>query len=190
MGDDLVILFDHIQYACKRIAALVASPFNSSLGRRNDIVGGVDGGTGRDAPKPLDIVSVGFLTTDWVPTSLVFARHCLPFFELNFSIFLATSFLNLVMFGILELKYCCLELRSVSIVGCSHVSLNCGINDVASNRLVQFLFLIITSLLLLFLSVSSSPICILVFPSEIHSHKSPVPEDSCKLLLVFPTPEA
>lgn len=60
VGDDLVILFDHIQYACKRIAALVASPFNSSLGRRNDIVGGVDGGTGRDAPKPLDIVSVGF----------------------------------------------------------------------------------------------------------------------------------
>ncbi|KAK4776724.1 hypothetical protein SAY86_005412 [Trapa natans] len=57
VGDDLLILFDHIQYACKRIAALVASPFNSSLGRRSDVVGGVDAGTGRDDPKPLDIVS-------------------------------------------------------------------------------------------------------------------------------------
>ncbi|XP_031380384.1 fructose-1,6-bisphosphatase, chloroplastic [Punica granatum] len=57
VGDDLVVLFDHIQYACKRIAALVASPFNSSLGRQNGIVGSVDGGTGRDAPKPLDIVA-------------------------------------------------------------------------------------------------------------------------------------
>ncbi|EXC43850.1 Fructose-1,6-bisphosphatase [Morus notabilis] len=57
-GDDLVVLLYHLQYACKRIAALVASPFNSSL-----IIGkqvgpaGATGGSGRDAPKPLDIVS-------------------------------------------------------------------------------------------------------------------------------------
>lgn len=31
VGDDLVVLFSHLQYASKRIAALVASPFNSSL---------------------------------------------------------------------------------------------------------------------------------------------------------------
>ncbi|XP_048128300.1 fructose-1,6-bisphosphatase, chloroplastic [Rhodamnia argentea] len=57
VGDDLVLLFDHIQYACKRIASLVASPFNSSLGKQASLVGGVDGESGRDAPKPLDIVS-------------------------------------------------------------------------------------------------------------------------------------
>ncbi|KAF5731913.1 fructose-1 6-bisphosphatase chloroplastic [Tripterygium wilfordii] len=55
LGDDLVVLLEHIQYACKRIAALVASPFGSSLGKQTTLGGG--GGTGRDAPKPLDIVS-------------------------------------------------------------------------------------------------------------------------------------
>ncbi|KAJ4964005.1 hypothetical protein NE237_023944 [Protea cynaroides] len=58
MGDDLVVLFAHLQYACKRIAAVVASPFNSELWKR---VGLADSsttpGAGRDAPKPLDIVS-------------------------------------------------------------------------------------------------------------------------------------
>ncbi|MED6222858.1 hypothetical protein PIB30_068480 [Stylosanthes scabra] len=53
--DDLVVLLDHIQYACKRIAALVASPFNSSLGKQKGI--GAAAGSDRDAPKPLDIVS-------------------------------------------------------------------------------------------------------------------------------------
>ncbi|XP_065872343.1 uncharacterized protein [Euphorbia lathyris] len=56
VGDDLVLLFSHIQYACKRIAALVASPFNSSLSKQS-IVAGDGSGSDRDAPKPLDIVS-------------------------------------------------------------------------------------------------------------------------------------
>lgn len=60
VGDDLVVLFDHIQYACKRIAALVASPFNSSLSKQSSIAGG-GSGSDRDAPKPLDIVSVCLL---------------------------------------------------------------------------------------------------------------------------------
>lgn len=59
VGDDLVVLLDHIQYACKRIAALVASPFNSSLGKQTSLAGSND--SGRDAPKPLDIVSVSLL---------------------------------------------------------------------------------------------------------------------------------
>ncbi|KAA8545664.1 hypothetical protein F0562_020885 [Nyssa sinensis] len=58
VGDDLVVLFGHLQYACKRIAALVASPFNSSLSKSTGIAGGSGGSiSGRDAPKPLDIVS-------------------------------------------------------------------------------------------------------------------------------------
>ncbi|KAL2936749.1 Fructose-1 6-bisphosphatase chloroplastic [Bienertia sinuspersici] len=56
VGDDLVVLIDHLQYACKRIAALVASPYNSNLG--NFVEGsGNSSRSGRDAPKPLDIVS-------------------------------------------------------------------------------------------------------------------------------------
>ena len=54
LGDDLVLLLTHIQYACKRIAALVASPFSSDL--QNPA--GLAVGSERDAPKPLDIVSV------------------------------------------------------------------------------------------------------------------------------------
>jgi len=53
--DDLVVLLDHIQYACKRIAALVASPFNYSLAKQTGLA---SVGSDRDAPKPLDIVSV------------------------------------------------------------------------------------------------------------------------------------
>ncbi|KAL6964219.1 fructose-bisphosphatase [Sarracenia purpurea var. burkii] len=56
VGDDLTVLFTHLQYACKRIACLVASPFNSNLGKQSGIGGG-GGGSDRDAPKPLDIVS-------------------------------------------------------------------------------------------------------------------------------------
>ncbi|XP_010941718.1 fructose-1,6-bisphosphatase, cytosolic [Elaeis guineensis] len=57
VGDDLAVLLAHIQHACKRIAAVVASPFNAELGRHGG--GGGDGSlsSGRDAPKPLDIVS-------------------------------------------------------------------------------------------------------------------------------------
>lgn len=56
VGDDLVILIDHLQYACKKIASLMASPFSSSLA---NCVGGSGSGSGsdRDAPKPLDILS-------------------------------------------------------------------------------------------------------------------------------------
>lgn len=54
VGDDLLVLMYHIQYACKKIAALVASPFNSALGNQS-AAGAVI--SGRDAPKPLDIVS-------------------------------------------------------------------------------------------------------------------------------------
>ncbi|GMH11937.1 hypothetical protein Nepgr_013778 [Nepenthes gracilis] len=31
VGDDLVVLIHHKEYACKRIASLVASPFNSKV---------------------------------------------------------------------------------------------------------------------------------------------------------------
>ena len=61
VGDDLVVLLAHLQYAAKRIAALVASPFNSSLEKQSGVAaGGGRGGSERDAPKPLDIVSVCF----------------------------------------------------------------------------------------------------------------------------------
>ncbi|KAI4299169.1 hypothetical protein L6164_032653 [Bauhinia variegata] len=55
--DDLVVLLDHIQYACKRIAAHVASPFNNSFGKQRSLGAVADSGSDRDAPKPLDILS-------------------------------------------------------------------------------------------------------------------------------------
>ncbi|KAL9244784.1 hypothetical protein vseg_018510 [Gypsophila vaccaria] len=55
VGDDLVILIDHLQFGCKKIAALVASPFVVNDSRVCDDVG--VSGLGRDSPKPLDIVS-------------------------------------------------------------------------------------------------------------------------------------
>ncbi|WCJ18912.1 Fructose-1 6-bisphosphatase class 1 [Euphorbia peplus] len=56
VGDDLVLLFTHIQYASKKIAALVASPYNSTLSKQGVVA--ADGtGSERDAPKPLDLVS-------------------------------------------------------------------------------------------------------------------------------------
>ncbi|WCJ18891.1 Fructose-1 6-bisphosphatase chloroplastic [Euphorbia peplus] len=56
VGDDLVLLFTHIQYACKKIAALVASPYNSTLSKQSVVA--ADGTVSdRDAPKPLDLVS-------------------------------------------------------------------------------------------------------------------------------------
>ncbi|XP_027112782.1 fructose-1,6-bisphosphatase, cytosolic [Coffea arabica] len=54
VGDDLVVLFGHLEYASKKIAALVASPFNSSLGKNVTIASTP---SERDEPKPLDIVS-------------------------------------------------------------------------------------------------------------------------------------
>lgn len=57
VGDQLVVLFGHLEYACKKIAALVASPVNSSLGK-NVIL--ADAPADRDKPKPLDVVSVCF----------------------------------------------------------------------------------------------------------------------------------
>lgn len=53
-GDELVVLFGHLEYASKKIAALVASPFNSSLGKNVRIASAP---SERDEPKPLDIVS-------------------------------------------------------------------------------------------------------------------------------------
>lgn len=58
VGDDLLVLLHHLQYACKRIAALVASPFNSALAHQSTGSGGGGSGSDRDAPKPLDLLSV------------------------------------------------------------------------------------------------------------------------------------
>ena len=55
VGDGLVVLLGHLEYASKKIAALVASPFNSSLGKNVTIASTP---SERDEPKPLDIVSV------------------------------------------------------------------------------------------------------------------------------------
>ncbi|KAF8658654.1 hypothetical protein HU200_059124 [Digitaria exilis] len=52
---DLTVLVAHIQSACKRIAALVASPGNAELSRAKAGAGAV--AAGRDAPKPLDELS-------------------------------------------------------------------------------------------------------------------------------------
>ncbi|KAB1997348.1 hypothetical protein ES319_D12G018700v1 [Gossypium barbadense] len=59
VGDDLLVLLYHIQFACKRIAALVASPFNSALGKHSALTGATSGAAAsdRDKPKPLDIVA-------------------------------------------------------------------------------------------------------------------------------------
>ncbi|KAJ0975382.1 hypothetical protein J5N97_017347 [Dioscorea zingiberensis] len=57
VGDDLSVLISHLQYACKRIAALVASPFNSELTKTMPSAGAASSSSSRDAPKPLDIVA-------------------------------------------------------------------------------------------------------------------------------------
>ncbi|KAG6417437.1 hypothetical protein SASPL_119596 [Salvia splendens] len=54
VGDELVVLFTHLAYACKKIAALVASPLSSNLGKSSDAGAG---SAERDEPKPLDIVA-------------------------------------------------------------------------------------------------------------------------------------
>lgn len=53
---DLTVLVAHIQSACKRIAALVASPSNAELSRSRAGSGAV--AAGRDPPKRLDELSV------------------------------------------------------------------------------------------------------------------------------------
>ncbi|KAL3538715.1 hypothetical protein ACH5RR_002081 [Cinchona calisaya] len=55
VGDELVVLLGHLTFACKKIAALVASPFSSSLGKNVSISSGSV--SDRDKPKPLDVVS-------------------------------------------------------------------------------------------------------------------------------------
>lgn len=57
---DLVVLMTHIQAACKHIASVLASPTDLQA-----TLSGADAahGVGRDAPKPLDIVSVGACTS-------------------------------------------------------------------------------------------------------------------------------
>lgn len=58
VADDMVVLFSHLQSACKRIAALVASPSKSVLGKQKGHgVAATGSVTGRDAAKPLDIIS-------------------------------------------------------------------------------------------------------------------------------------
>lgn len=61
VGDELVVLFSHLEYACKRIAALVASPSNSNLAKSLDAAAAAGKSDERDKPKPLDIVAVRFL---------------------------------------------------------------------------------------------------------------------------------
>lgn len=58
MGDDLAVLLAHMQTACKRIAALVASPFNQEIGKSGGDGRSSSSDSGRDEQKPLDIISV------------------------------------------------------------------------------------------------------------------------------------
>jgi fructose-1,6-bisphosphatase I len=56
---DLAVLVAHIQGACKSIAALAASPGNADLSRAKAAGSGAEAvAAGRDAPKPLDELSV------------------------------------------------------------------------------------------------------------------------------------
>jgi fructose-1,6-bisphosphatase I len=56
---DLAVLIAHIQGACKSIAAHAASPGNADLSRAKPASIGSDAvAAGRDAPKPLDELSV------------------------------------------------------------------------------------------------------------------------------------
>ncbi|KAJ1703353.1 hypothetical protein LUZ63_003132 [Rhynchospora breviuscula] len=57
VDDDLAVLLAHVQTACKRIAALVASPFNNEIGKSGGGGKGSSLDSSRDAQKPLDIIS-------------------------------------------------------------------------------------------------------------------------------------
>ncbi|KAL2460377.1 Inositol monophosphatase family protein [Abeliophyllum distichum] len=54
VSDELAVLFSHLEYACKRISALVASPLNHNIGKSFSVSGG---SSERDKAKPLDIVA-------------------------------------------------------------------------------------------------------------------------------------
>ncbi|KAJ3679266.1 hypothetical protein LUZ60_017277 [Juncus effusus] len=55
VSDDLAVLLAHVQSACKRIAALVASPLNYEISKSKSIEQNLS--SERDAQKPLDIIS-------------------------------------------------------------------------------------------------------------------------------------
>ena len=69
VGDDLAVLLAHMQTACKRIAALVASPFHHEVGNSGADGRSSSSNSGRDAQKPLDIISV------WI-NFLIFVNLC------------------------------------------------------------------------------------------------------------------
>lgn len=96
VGDDMVVLLHHIQYACKRIAALVASPFNSSLGKQNTLAG-TGTGSGRDAPKPLDIVSVSFTLNELNANDIVVEFWIFLLLLLLHTLFIWSNVLGLVV---------------------------------------------------------------------------------------------
>lgn len=75
VGDELVVLFSHLGYACKKIAALVASPFSSNLGKG---FSAASSSADRDEPKPLDIVAVSFLLMliVYIWSLLMFMMRC------------------------------------------------------------------------------------------------------------------
>ncbi|KAF6160626.1 hypothetical protein GIB67_019566 [Kingdonia uniflora] len=54
VGDDLVVLLSHLQYAFKKISAVVGSPISAVTAKEMNTSVSAQG---RDAPKPLDIVS-------------------------------------------------------------------------------------------------------------------------------------
>jgi len=80
---DLTVLVAHIQSACKRIAALVASPGNAELSRSK--AGGGTVAAGRDAPKPLDELSVrAVFACSLVPSLVLAFNHHVLFYGCNF----------------------------------------------------------------------------------------------------------
>lgn len=81
-ADDLVVLFGHLEYASKKIAALVASPFNSSLSK--NIVGTGTSSSDRDKPKPLDLVSVCLCSMSISSFPLFYYQHILFSWSMGF----------------------------------------------------------------------------------------------------------
>ncbi|KAK1319764.1 hypothetical protein QJS10_CPB04g01577 [Acorus calamus] len=79
VGDDLTILFAHLQQACKRISSVVASPSIAAdlagLTSSSAAAAAAGGSTGRDVPKPLDLVSVRRLTSLQLHDLAMFYRN-------------------------------------------------------------------------------------------------------------------
>lgn len=68
VGVDLVVLMTHLQTACKHISSILASPTELQATLKGaDSVHGV----GRDARKPLDLVSVGLHDPSFVSYTFV-----------------------------------------------------------------------------------------------------------------------